>query len=221
MEDKVNLLKNRVTLRNLVARHIDEGSTYRVLCIFNSTSKEYRFTFVAKITLIGETGTFITTETAPRRFTYILGPGEIRRTAAQRFLELSQNREQAGLKDHGNLFVERLKKEFFRKYKEHYQKFVDYIIYRTDAPAKIFGIQDGTVTETYESACKPARDWVKRLLGRLIFIHFLQKKGWMGCPAGSKKWTNGDPNFLWSLFKNCTNKETFSLALLCHCFSKL
>jgi len=60
---------------------------------------------------------------------------------------------------------------------------------------------------------------VKRLLGRLVFRHFLQKKGWMGCPkkvalasAERKRtdspkgettlpWAGGDPDFLASYFK--------------------
>lgn len=55
---------------------------------------------------------------------------------------------------------------------------------------------------------KAVRDYVKNLMGRLVFIQFLQKKGWMGVPAGDS-WEGGDPDFLQNLFKNSDKKETF------------
>ena len=70
----------------------------------------------------------------------------------------------------------------------------------------------------YEAACKPVRDFVKSLLGRIVFLHFLQKKGWMGCPTGSKKWTGGDPHFLQNLFANSKNPAKFHSACLAPLF---
>lgn len=55
---------------------------------------------------------------------------------------------------------------------------------------------------------KAVRDYVKNLMGRLVFIQFLQKKGWMGVPAGDA-WEGGDPEFLQHLFDNSDKKETF------------
>ena len=55
---------------------------------------------------------------------------------------------------------------------------------------------------------KAVRDYVKNLMGRLVFVQFLQKKGWMGVPAGDA-WEGGDPYFLQNLYKNSDKKETF------------
>lgn len=55
---------------------------------------------------------------------------------------------------------------------------------------------------------KAVRDYVKKLMGRLVFIQFLQKKGWMGVPAGDS-WAGGDPEFLQNLFKRSELKDTF------------
>ena len=66
--------------------------------------------------------------------------------------------------------VERLNKDFFRGYKEQYFKFLDLI----------------------GKESKDNRDYVKKLLGRLVFLQFLQKKGWMGVPADRKDWEGGD-----------------------------
>ena len=38
--------------------------------------------------------------------------------------------------------------------------------------------------------------FVKKLLGRLVFLQFLQKKGWMGVPANQQGWNGGDKFYL-------------------------
>lgn len=210
VDDKVQLTRNRVALRDLIAKRIDLGTTHGVLCVFNSSDPEYRFTFVCRETSIDDDGNIETTETNPKRFTYILGPGETRRTAAQRFQELAARRDHAGIKEIVEAFsVERLNKEFFQLYKEHYQAFVDHLIEDTDAPLKVFGVSSSPGSDEYEIACKPVRDWVKKLLGRIVFIHFIQKKGWMGCKSSSKAWKDGDPQFLRNLFEGAKDKDHF------------
>ena len=67
--------------------------------------------------------------------------------------------------------VERLNKDFFNGYKDRYVKFLKHI-------------NDDT---------KDNRDYVKKLMGRLVFLQFLQKKGWMGVPANQQGW-NGVTN---------------------------
>jgi len=210
VDDKIELIRNRVGLRGLIASKIDLGTTHGVLCVFNSSEPTYRFTFVCKETTFDEGGQIATSETNPRKFTYILGPGETRRTAAQRFQELASRRDHAGIKEIVEAFsVERLNKEFFSLYKGHYQAFVDHLIRNSDTPSKIFGITVPPESVKYDAACKPVRDWVKKLLGRIVFIHFIQKKGWMGCNANSKVWNGGDPQFLSNLFASAKDKSCY------------
>jgi len=216
---KIDISRNRVALRDFVARQINLGTTHGVLCVFNSSESTYRFTFVCKETTLDETGQITTSETNPRRFTYILGPGETRRTAAERFKELAARRDRAGMKEIIEAFsVERLNKEFFDSYKRHYQLFVDHLIL-SDAPRRLFGITAFPGSDEFHAACKPVRDWVKRLLGRIVFLHFLQKKGWMGVPSGSRKWAGGDPRFLQTLFADCPDKDRFHSNRLAKLFS--
>jgi len=52
-------------------------------------------------------------------------------------------------------------------------------------------------------------NFAKKLLGQIVFIYFIQKKGWMGVPAG-RNWGEGDKNFLVNQFKEAlSNKENF------------
>jgi hypothetical protein len=200
---KVDLLRNRVALRQLVARCIDEVSAHAVLAIFaRPGNQSYRLTYATRESAFNtETLAVETRETATRRFTYVLGPGETRRTAAARLTGLAAKRDRATLKEVTDAFsVELLNKEFFDTYKAHYQKFCGHLL-DGDASTSVFGIKlKGLDEKARDHALKPVRDFVKKLLGRLVFLHFLQKKGWLGCPANATNWKNGDANFLRQLF---------------------
>ncbi len=210
VSDKVDLARNRVALRELITGFIDQGTTHGVLCIFNSADPQYRFTFVSKETVVDEDGQIVTSETNPRRFTYILGPGESRRTAAERFQELAAKRDRASIADVVDAFsVERLNKEFFDQYKRNYQAFVDHLLTQTDLVARVFGVTSRVGSDAYDKECKAVRDWVKTLLGRIVFVHFVQKKGWMGCKPAAKAWKDGDPQFLKTLFEAAPDKDHF------------
>jgi hypothetical protein len=38
-------------------------------------------------------------------------------------------------------------------------------------------------------------DFAKKLLGQIVFLYFIQKKGWLGVAKGGK-WGDGPRNFL-------------------------
>ena len=117
------------------------------------------------------------------------------------------------VKDIENAFnVEALSNEFFGKYKSEYDSFVEYITGKryvkkggkyveaqTHAPHP-------TLYPAFGSNDKLVRDYVKKLLGRIVFLHFLQKKGWLGVPAG-KDWGDGDRSFMLHLFENASEEQ--------------
>jgi hypothetical protein len=207
---RVHLPRNRVALRQLVARCIDEVSAHAVLAFFAQPGRQpYRLTYAARESALDpDTLAVEIRETATRRFTYVLGPGESRRTAASRLAALAQKHEGATLKDVTDAFsVDLLNKEFFDTYKAHYQKFCAHLL-DGDAPARVFGIKlQGLGEKARDHALKPVRDFVKKMMGRLVFLHFLQKKGWLGCPPNATAWKDGDPEFLLKLLRDCPARE--------------
>lgn len=96
--------------------------------------------------------------------------------------------------------LEPISKEFFKGYKDHYEKFCNYML-TNKVMLKNF---EAFLTD---GSNKAVRDYVKKLLGRIVFLHFLQKKGWMGVPKNSKDWLGGDTNFLENLFKSCSREQ--------------
>jgi hypothetical protein len=228
--DQIKLARNRVALRNFVARFIDEARTNAVLAVFHQPGKpDWRLTYACKRSQLDDDTLEITsTQTAPRRYTFLLGEIEPCRTAAGRLAELREKGEHLTLEEVEKAFsVERLNKDFFKDYKKHYETFTAHLLAPENAKATrtAFGIATHKDKADQDKADKPIRDFVKRLLGRLVFLHFLQKKGWMGCPkkvasasAERKRtdspkgettlpWTGGDPDFLNSYFKTATDQN--------------
>ncbi|MGD9685465.1 MAG: DUF6577 family protein [Desulfobacter sp.] len=206
---KKMIQRNRVELRNLVARYIDQETSHGVLVIFTGQNEDYRFTFTAKESEFNDDGEFVERQTATKRFTYLLGPHETCTTAARRLSQLAEKQDRATLADVVEAFsVEKLNKEFFNLYKEHYTTFVNHLL-AGNVPQQVFGIPRLADEKEQDKANKPVRDFAKRLLGRLVFLHFIQKKGWLGCPAHRTDWIDGERDFVRNLFLSCPDKGKF------------
>ncbi len=212
---QVKLLRNRVGLRNLVASFIDQQAAHGVLAVFRSHEPAFRLTFASRSSDLDTDGHLVRRETAPRRYTFVLGPGESCRTAAERLERLSARGDAATLADVAEAFsVEKLNREFFDRYRAHYDRFVAHTLGAPDTAA-VFGLPRRFATpDQKDKALKPVRDFVKKLLGRLVFLHFLQKKGWLGCPAGRSDWTGGDPDFLQTWYGRTRGHDRFYRSFL-------
>lgn len=207
--DNVVIARNRKELRDIAIKHIDQDITHGAIVFFhNPNQKDYRFSFIAKWSALDmETGEFIKGETKPKRYTYLLGPNEACTTAAKRLLTLIPKKEagKATIKELQQVFsVEALNREFFKSYKIHYEKFWKYL---AESPWRDELID--AEKEEPEKKEKPIRDFVKKLLGRIVFLHFLQKKGWMGCSSQSNEWLDGEKRFMQLIFEEFTDKEHF------------
>lgn len=175
--DNIHISRNRKGLREIAAKYVDQDIIHGALVLYFSVIQtEYRLTFISKQTVFDPEGNLSTKETAPKRYTFLLGESEPCTTAASRLMELV-NKNKRGfvyLDDVTEAFsVDRLNKDFFNGYKSQYKKFLL------------------TLADT-----KQNRDYIKKLLGRLVFLQFLQKKGWMGVPASNKGWEGGNKNYL-------------------------
>ncbi len=75
--DTVKLARNRIALRNFIGKLIVPGSSDAVLAVFHQPGKEdWRLTYASRrTTLDPETFAVTHSETSPRRFTFLLGPG--------------------------------------------------------------------------------------------------------------------------------------------------
>ncbi|MBK7381231.1 MAG: Eco57I restriction-modification methylase domain-containing protein [Ignavibacteriales bacterium] len=189
--------RNRVGLRSLL-RQVYKYDVDGALIVFVQDDK-WRFSYVSEIRT--EEGK---KETEPKRYTYLFGKNESSRTAADRFDKLKG--KPTYLNDLFEAFsVEKLNKDFFKTYKEFYEKFWKYLA----GEKKYYKLLIDTRQSEEEKKQKPIRDFSKKLLGRIVFLQFLQKKGWMGVPVENLNWDGGNVKFLQSLFKNHNTKNKF------------
>jgi len=96
--------------------------------------------------------------------------------------------------------IENVTKEFFSDYKDRYLDL-------RDSLEKVIE-KDPNVNKEFTDKSVSTVDFSKKLLGQIVFIYFLQKKGWLGVGRNTetgkfKEWGSGPKNFLRKLF----NKE--------------
>ena len=210
VNDRVMMERNRVNIQRLIRTVMDQFSCAFMLFHYEDDTRwDWRFTYCRKSGNKEET-------TDSKRYTFLLGPGQSCRTATDNFIALYDKRNSLEIKDIEDAFnVEALSKEFFGKYKTQYETFVNYMVDPTNGMRQHFIDTDFdrtgmTADKIRDREEKPIRDYVKKLLGRIVFLHFLQKKGWLGVPAG-KEWGEGDRDFMLNIFKkaNESQKENF------------
>ncbi|MBI1647306.1 N-6 DNA methylase [Capnocytophaga sp. 051621] len=210
VSDRVMMERNRVNIQRLIRIVMDQFSCAFMLFHYEDDTRwDWRFTYCRKSAKKEET-------TDSKRFTFLLGPGQSCRTAADNFIALYEKRESLEIKNIEEAFnVEALSQEFFGKYKAQYEAFVNYMVdpangMRQDFIDTHFDHSSMTADKIRDREEKPIRDYVKKLLGRIVFLHFLQKKGWLGVPTG-KEWGEGDRDFMLKLFENASpeQKENF------------
>lgn len=198
----VDLARNRASVRKAVEKLVKWGGLSGALISFVDPDKGiWRFSFYSN-TLSPEGGW----ETAHRkRYTYLLGEGEKCRTAAEQFEVLATKAGQVTLKELLDAFsVEKVSKAFFREYKEHYQDFVQHLTGKRMVKKagkweeKVMHAPSPKLAAYFNGNEKDARDFCKKLMGRLVFLYFLQKKRWLG--ATTAAYADGEPDFVYRLF---------------------
>ena len=213
VSDHVRMARNRVSLqliiRNILKSKSGSAGAFMVFRYEDSRRHEWRFSFCYKAHEDEKS-------TDAKRFTFLFGPNHSCRTAAENFLNLFQrNAEGQRVKvEHIReaFSVEALSKEFFDKYREHYARFVlhatgkRYVKQANKWEERTEHAPDEAIMQAFGGDEKCVRDYVKKLLGRIVFLHFLQKKGWMGVPDGDH-WGEGKFRFMYKLFEEATAEQ--------------
>lgn len=163
--DNISILHNRKGLRDIAAKHIDQGIIHGALVFFYSQCQsEYRFTFIAKHTEFDDEGNLNKIQTHPKRFTYVLGTPYCG-TAVQRISSLAGKNQLTPLviKDVIEAFsVEALTKEFYSELSNWYFWALQNVKFPDDFE------QDEEVRNATSTI---------RLITRLMFVWFLKQKG--------------------------------------------
>jgi hypothetical protein len=219
LTDGKTISRNRVELRNLIHTDVIPGDVDGIIATyFNPKSRDWRLTFISKSLYWDDEMNEIKSETHPKRYTFVLGETESIKTALKQFewlLHQVKSRE-VSINDLIKTFsVEKISKEFFDGYRHQFQSFEAFIADNKEA-FEYFKQQVSTTvsaSEQQNEAERLIRNFVKKLLGRIVFLYFLQKKGWLGVPL-DKPWGEGERDFIGELFKNFKDKINYYTACL-------
>ncbi len=203
------LERARTALRNFVVRHLKTFDKQYALAAFYSkedNGAEWRLSLI-KIdyeSQRNEDGKIKVKEdlVPARRFSFLVGENEDAYTAQKQLLPLLTNdhsnplivAEKSGDGSiEGAFSVEKVTQEFYEQYKELFLKLSE----------------NTSLIQTLEQEGLDPERFVKKLLGQIVFLYFLQKKGWLGVPKNGKM-GEGSKRFLQDRFEMAvTNGQNY------------
>ncbi|MCD6172978.1 MAG: hypothetical protein J7J96_04190, partial [Sulfurimonas sp.] len=191
------LERARTAQRNFVAEYLKSRNKEAALVAFISPdNKEWRLSLVKlEHTLVVVDDKLKTKEeiTPAKRWSFLVGENEGSHTAQSRFVDILISDEDPNLVELEQAFdIETVTKEFFEKYTELFfqlKEHLDDLLKKDEVIRKDFAEKEISTV-----------DFAKKTLGQIVFLYFLQKKGWFGV-ASDKEWGKGPKKFLRELFK--------------------
>ena len=201
LADSVDIERNRRGIRDmLLTAWRSIGNAGAFMFCYRKHESVLRFSYVSEAWTFAEDGTYQKESTDTKRFTYLLGDSSL------------------SLKDLTKAFsVDAVSDMFFKGYKQQYEDIIFYVTGKrmVKVANKWEERQEGEPNQfimqqfaQFPNPEKAIRDYVKKLMGRLVFLQFLQKKGWLGVPV-NKEWGSGDSEFIQTLFAECKDKDHF------------
>lgn len=169
----------RTAQRAFVKTLLENGGYSAALVAFYSPDNDkWRFSFV-RMDYEFAKGKIKESLTPARRYSYLVGKGEPCHTAMDRLLPIFMDDTSLPTIDEieDAFSVEKVTKDFFEAYKEKYLQLSEYLEQNEDfiRESKVKGF----TTEQF----------TKKLLSQIVFLYFIQKKGWLGVNAVPKTLT--------------------------------
>ena len=176
---------SRSTQRSYAKKLIEAGNAdATIVAFYTEGDPKWRISFVRlDYEIKFENGKLSTKEkmTPARRYSYLVGEDEPSHTAISRFYEFIIDGENAINPTLNNLeeifSVEKVTEEFFKQYCEKFHQLREALEANPDFVEEAKG-------HNFTSA-----QFAKKLMGQIVFLYFLQKKGWLGVGTWAKKLT--------------------------------
>jgi len=184
----------RTMQRNFIANWLSKMDINAALVAFyGEDPDDWRFSFVKmeyNLMQDEEGKVKIAKELTPaKRHSFLVGKNEPNHTCKGQLLDLIiEEKVNPSLKEIEEAFsIDNVTKEFFEKYKELFLELKEFL-------EKVLK-KDEHVQKEFEEKNISTVDFAKKLLGQIVFIYFLQKKGWLGVKV-NEKWGTGPKDFM-------------------------
>src|SRR3989338_2825417 len=203
-----SLERARTAQRNFIARYLNgsRGGKMKdaaLVAFVSPNDTDWRFSLIKMDYKFaeGKNGkTKVKEEFTPaRRWSFLVGPNEHSHTAQAKLAPIIEDENVITLARLEEAFnIEKVTKEFFEKYRELFLRVHETL---NDVIKQHPGIKADFADKNVNTV-----DFSKKLLGQIVFLYFLQKKGWFGVPM-NKSWGEGDKKFLRTLFEEAAGKD--------------
>ena len=215
LKKETSLEHARTMQRNFISWYLDgsrggELKDAALVGVISPDSEDWRFSLVKMEYNLGiseKTGKVKTEKalTPARRYSFLVGQNESSHTAQIQLLPiLRDDKKNPTLSELEDAFsIEVVTKEFFGKYRE--------LFHKVEEALQTVVNQDKKIKEDFDTKGVDTVNFSKKLLGQIVFLYFLQKKGWFGV-ARDEDWGTGPKNFLRRLF----NKDCRPSAIMGH-----
>jgi type I restriction-modification system DNA methylase subunit len=198
------LERARTMQRNFAATYLKQparqGREAALVAYYADGTDDWRLSFVQleyRTVVDEETGDVKAEEELTHvRYTFLVGENEPSHTPKRQFAPLLQSEELRfppplhELKDAFDIEV--VTDEFFEAYRGHYKTLTE------DVEAAL--AEDETAQDEFDEKDVTPEAFAEKLTGQLVFLYFLQKKGWLGVQRGDD-WGEGPGNFLRQLYE--------------------
>lgn len=185
----------RVSLTKEIFRTLSDAWHRRALvAIYHPDSSTWRVSLVTMTLDIDNHGKLTREYSNARRYSFLLWENEKVKTPTDSLLKREAVHSFDNLME--RFSVEVVRKKFFDQYVD---LFVQLYITVSNDTWLVRILQDGSVDQV---------KFTKNLLWKIIFIYFIQKKGWLGL-GRDEKWGQGDKNFMRSLWERFASWDTF------------
>ena len=173
MEDG-SVLRRKVGLRNLIKPYLRYGFD-AALAVFDD-GNNWRLSLICDLS---------DEATNTKRFTYVFGDERaLYKTPVSRFFGLRSDTDKfQSIRE--AFSVDALSDDFFDEYRKQYAEFVkfltgkEYVKRGNKWVEQEVGEPDAQFVSSFGGSEKMVRDYIKKMMGRIVFLYFLQSKGWL------------------------------------------
>src|SRR3990172_4204405 len=202
LQKETSLERARTMQRNFVAWYLNgsrggELKEAALVAFVSPDEGDWRFSLVEMDYKFEQTKTgrmkVMEEFTPARRWSFLVGANENSHTAQSRLVDILANDEHSPtLAELEQAFdIETVTKEFFKEYRE--------LFIRTKEELDKVVKNDSKIKADFGAKGVNTVDFAKKLLGQIVFLYFLQKKGWFGVGRDAE-WGTGSKHFLRELF---------------------
>ncbi len=202
------LERARTLQRNFIAWYLKQKNREAALvAYFTDGYDDWRFSLVkmdfnlsaGASAKAGLNKTKVEIELSPaKRYSFLVGANERSHTAQTQFQKILTEIPNPTLNDLEQAFnIETVTREFFLEYRNLFirtKQALDKVIENDPKVRAEFSAKGGSASGGDSKALNSV-DFSKKLLGQIIFLYFLQKKGWFGVERDSD-WGTGSKKFL-------------------------